>query len=214
MANNECSGIAVTTFLAKWLNERDNRYTYRIVFAPETIGAITYISKNYNDLKNNVIAGFNMTCVGDDRTYSFMPSRNGNTMTDRIARHVLDSCVEKYEEYSFLERGSDERQYCHPNVDLPVVSVMRSKYGTYPEYHTSLDNFDVVTSQGLNGAYNIIQKCILLTEENKIYKNQIICEPKMSKRDLHPKEWLARHLGNGKELKKRNTDLMNIMVFR
>ena len=70
-----------------------------------------------------------------------------------------------------------------------------------------------MTSQGLNGAYNIIQKCILLTEENKIYKNQIICEPKMSKRDLHPKEWLARHLGNGKELKKRNTDLMNIMVY-
>ena len=102
MANNECSGVAVTTFLAKWLLNRDNRYTYRIVFAPETIGAITYISKNYDALVNNVIAGFNITCVGDDNGYSYMPSRNGDTLSDKVAIHVLNNFTDSYKKYSFL----------------------------------------------------------------------------------------------------------------
>ena len=164
-------------------------------------------------IRDSTIAGFVVTCVGDDLKYSLMPSRNGNTLTDKVAKHVLENFVDEYDEYSFLERGSDERQYCHPTVDLPVVSIMRSKYGTYPEYHTSLDNQDFISPEGLEGAYDILKKCITLIENNKVYINQVTCEPKMSKRNLHPKEWHMRHLGNREDLKKKNTDMMNVMVY-
>ena len=90
---------------------------------------------------------------------------------------------------------------------------MRSKYGTFPEYHTSLDNLDFISPEGLEGAYSIIKKCISLLEGNKPYVNQVFCEPKMSKRNLHPKEWHMRHLGDREDLKKRNTDMMNVMVY-
>ena len=214
MGNNECSGIGVTTFLAKWLSSLEEReYTYRIVFVPETIGAIVYLSKNFEVMKKNTIAGFVVTCVGDNLKYSLMPSREGNTLADKVAKHVLNNFVDEYDEYSFLSRGSDERQYCHPTIDLPVVSIMRSKYGTFPEYHTSLDNLDFISPEGLEGAYSIIKKCISLLEGNKCYVNQVFCEPKMSKRNLHPKEWHMRHLGNREDLKKRNTDMMNVMVY-
>ena len=214
MGNNECSGIGVTTYLAKWLLSLENRkYTYRIVFVPETIGSISYISKNLHQLKEKTIAGFVVTCVGDDKAYSYMPSRNGDNISDKVARHVLDNFVDSYDKYSFLERGSDERQYCHPAVDLPVASVMRSKYGTYPEYHTSLDDLDFISPKGLQGAYDVIQKCLLALELNGVYRNILPCEPKMSKRNLHPKEWHTRHLGDGADLKKKVTDMMNTMVY-
>ena len=213
MANNECSGVAVTTFLAKWLLNRDNRYTYRIVFAPETIGAITYISKNYDALVNNVIAGFNITCVGDDNGYSYMPSRLGNTLADKVTEHVLNNFVDSYEKHSFLYKGSDERQYCHPKVDLPLVSIMRSKYGTYPEYHTSLDNLDFVNPEGLLGGYNIAKKCIEALESNHIYENSITCEPKMNKRGLRPKDWHKRRAGANSDSRKKVRDMMNVMFY-
>ena len=90
MANNELSGPTVVTFLAKWLQEiKEPNFSYRIIFVPETIGSITYLSKNYKDMKNKIFAGFNVSCVGDDRAYSYLPSRNGKTISDKIAMHVL-----------------------------------------------------------------------------------------------------------------------------
>ena len=90
MANNEVSGLSVLTFITKWLNQQKNlKYSYRIIFIPETIGSIAYLNKNMKKMKKNIIAGFNVSCVGDNRTFSFLPSRNGNTLSDTVARHVL-----------------------------------------------------------------------------------------------------------------------------
>ena len=185
MANNELSGPVVTMALAQWIDEYiDRRFTYRILFIPETIGAIAYLSEHWKHMKKNTVAGFVLTCVGDDRTYSFMPSRLGNTYADEISSHICKNFLLKYDMYSFLERGSDERQYCNPLIDLPVVSIMRSKYGTFPEYHTSDDNLDFITPEGLFGGYEINQKCLEAIEINFKYINKIMGEPKMDKRGL------------------------------
>ena len=187
MGNNELSGPTVTIELAKWINSlKERHYTYRIIFIPETIGSILYLSRNLEHLKKNVIAGFNITCCGDNNAYSFMPSRDGTTISDNIARHVLKYMAPDHNKYSFLNRGSDERQYCSPGVDLPVTSVMRSKYHTYPEYHTSKDDLSYISPEGLFGGYNVIKNCISCLEHNVIPNSIITCEPHLSSRGLYP----------------------------
>ena len=188
MANNELSGPTVVTFLAKWLSELKNlNYTYRIVFIPETIGSITYLSLNSDKMKKNTVSGFNVSCIGDDRAYSYLPSRNGNTLSDSIAKHVLKHIDSNFKSYTWLDRGSDERQYCAPGIDLPIASIMRTKYGQYPEYHTSLDDlFNVVTPSGLNGGYWALRRAIEALEKNKTYRITVLCEPQLGKRGLYP----------------------------
>jgi aminopeptidase-like protein len=187
MANNELSGPAVTTFLAKWLlDQKDRKYSYRIIFIPETIGSIVYLSQNLPEMKARIIAGFNITCIGDERSYSYLASRYGNTLADKIARHVLKHLQPDFISYSYLERASDERQYCSPGIDLPVATIMRTKYGAYPEYHTSLDNLDFISPDGLYGGYNILERCLMCLERNEIVKTTVLCEPQLGKRGLYP----------------------------
>lgn len=167
LANNECSGITLLTYLAEWLNKQKLNYSYRIVFVPETIGALCFIKKNINKLKKNVIGGYTITCVGDDRVFSYLPSRNGNTISDKIAIRVLSRNKKGFKTYSWLDRGSDERQYCSPNLDLPIASIMRSKYSCYKEYHNSLDKIGkVVTEKGLQGSFKVYKEVIKLFEKN------------------------------------------------
>jgi len=186
LANNELSGPVVAIALARWLNALTNRhYTYRIAFLPESIGAITYTSQNLAELKRNVVAGFQLTCIGDDRAFTYLASRNGNTRIDRIAKRVLRDRP-NLRHYSYLQRGSDERTYSSAGVDLPVVSIMRSRYGDYPEYHTSLDDLDaVVTPSGLQGGLDAVRECIRVLEESPVLLTANYGEPQLGPRGLY-----------------------------
>ena len=207
MANNELSGPTVTTYLAKWIQSQPREYTYRIIFIPETIGSITYLSKNQQKLKENVSAGFNITCVGDDNAYSFLPSRNGSTLSDIVAKHVLKHHAKDFKEYSFLDRGSDERQYCSPGVDLPIASIMRTKYGEYEQYHTSLDNLDFISDKGLYGAFKALTLSIICIENNKVYKYTNLCEPQLGRRGLRS------NVGAINNMTQFNKDVTNVLAY-
>jgi len=187
MANNELSGPVVILALAQWLSNLPFlKYTYRFLFIPETIGSIFYISRNLEKLKTNVVAGWQVTCVGDNRAYSFLPSRNGKTLADKISKRVLEKNSQDYLQYTFLDRGSDERQWCSPGVDLPIASIMRSKHGEYAEYHTSLDDLTVISPEGLEGSLRILMECVNQLENiNRPRVNQF-CEPQLGKRGLYP----------------------------
>lgn len=185
LANNELSGPVVSTALARWLTSRPRRrYTYRFVFVPETIGALSYTSLNLEHLRSHVVAGFNLTCIGDDGDYSYLASRLGTLEIDRIAAHVVSSRTPAIT-YSYLDRGSDERHYCAPGIDLPLVSLMRTRYGRYREYHTSLDDLTVITPTGLQGGLDLVRECIDVLEDNGYYRTTVLGEPQLGRRGLY-----------------------------
>ncbi|MCR4891916.1 MAG: DUF4910 domain-containing protein [Lachnospiraceae bacterium] len=187
MANNECSGPSLIVALVRYLKDLPRRrYSYRLLLAPETIGALTYLSRNLDHMKKHVIAGFNLTCVGDNRAYSIIHSRYGDTLADKVLTNVLNYHDPEYQDFPYTARGSDERQYQAPGVDIPLVCFCRSKYHIYPEYHTSADNLDLISPEGLQGSFDVMVKTIQALEHNYYYRTQTLGEPQLGRRGLVP----------------------------
>lgn len=185
MANNELSGPVVAIFLAKWLlSLKERRYNYRFVIIPETIGSIVYLSKHLEHLKKHVKAGFVLSCLGDDHAYSLIHTPKENTLSDKVALHTLKN-KENFKAFSFLDRGSDERQYNAPLVNLGIVGVCRTRYGDYDGYHNSKDDLNFISEKGLMGGLQSMQEMILNLEINAVYENTIVCEPNLGKRGLY-----------------------------
>ena len=186
MANNECSGPVVSIALQNYVsNMKQRRYSYRFLFLPETIGSISYLSMHLERMKKRTVSGLVLSCVGDNDQYSYIQTRYQNTLTDRIMKYLLAKET-TYKEYNFLQRGSDERQFCAPGVDLPVGTFCRTKFGEFEEYHTSADNLDYISAEGLFGSYEFLQKYIQVLEHNYIYQVTCFCEPQLGKRGLYP----------------------------
>ena len=188
MANNELSGPSVLVSLVKnYLKKIDRNFTYRLILIPETIGSIIYINKHLEHLKKNVFCGLNLSCLGDNISYSYLMSRNGNTFSDKVANYLINQYYPGSKRFSYLSRGSDERNYCWPGVDLPIISLMRTRYGDYKEYHTSDDNLEFISPEGLQGGYEINLNFLKIVEINKTYLSNTIGEPFLTKHKLRNK---------------------------
>ena len=188
MANNELSGPIVSMGLINYFQKKKNlKKTLRFLFIPETIGSISYLSQNLKKLKKNLIGGFNLSCIGDERTHSCMFTKYNDSPSDEALLQAYKNLkIKKFKIYSFLKRGSDERQYNSPGIDLPIASIFRTKYGNYPEYHTSLDDFNLVTLKGIKGGFNVAKEAINIILKNIYPTSNILCEPQLSKRGLYP----------------------------
>jgi aminopeptidase-like protein len=186
LANDNLSGVAVATFLAKFLSGRDLRYSYRFLFVPGTIGAITWLAKN-RAAAERIRHGLVLTCIGDQGRFHYKKSRRGDAEIDRATTHVLKHCSESPEFLDFAPYGYDERQYCSPGFNLAVGCLMRSVWGSFPEYHTSADNLEFIYPQQLAESLRVCTAILDVLENNRRYRNlNPYCEPQLGRRNLYP----------------------------
>lgn len=188
MASNEISGPLVAAFLFRRLAAlARRRLTYRFVFLPETIGAVAYLARRGEHLREKLIAGYVVTCVGDAGRFTYKRSLRGDSLADRAALHVLEQRGADAEIVDYFPQGSDERQYCSPGFDLPVGSLMRTMYWRYPEYHTSLDNKDFVSFAAMSETIDVYFDIARTLDAVCRYRNLMpFGEPQLSKRGLYP----------------------------
>jgi len=196
MANNELSGSIVSLSLIDYFKKKKPEKTLRFIFVPETIGSIAFIQMNFFHLKQNLIGGYNLSCVGDEREHSCILTKYKNKPTDKALVSAYKKLKINFKKYSFLKRGSDERQFNHPGVDLPIATICRSKFNEYPEYHTSLDNFNLVTKKGLFGAFKVAKAAINNLQKTIIPQCKTICEPQLSKKNLHKNVSIKTNFNN------------------
>ena len=204
MANNELSGILLLMSLIKSLKK--SKYSVRILFIPETIGAIYFIKRNLNHLKKNLIAGFNLTCIGDSGKFSIVKSINENSYADFLVKRIFNPTETNY--YSYLFRGSNERQFGCQNLNLPFVTISRSLYGKYHQYHTSEDDLNLISEKNLKKSLYKIISLINEIQNNEIYVKKIDCEPFLTKYNLIK----STNFSPGK-IKKFNSDLLNVVAY-
>ena len=185
MANNELSGPAVLNEFLRFLKSKKKlNYSYRFVLLPETIGSICYLSKFSKTLKKNMVAGYNLSCLGDSRAYSYVKTPSEKTLADLSIKAALIG-KKNVKEYDFNHRGSDERQYCSSNIDLPVVNFSRSKFGAFKEYHTNLDNLNIISQKNLLDSCEVLKNITYIFENCLYPKSKIKCEPFLSSRNLY-----------------------------
>ena len=185
LCNDNLSGIALTTWLARHLCARKSKYSYRFLFLPGTIGAIVWLSRNENII-SKIRHGLVAASVGDPGKATYKKSRRGNAEIDRAVLHVLRTRGPEFSVKEFSPYGYDERQYCSPGFDLPVGSLARTPHGEYPEYHTSADNLDFVKPACLADSLSICLEVIEVLEANETYVNLYPkCEPQLGKRGLY-----------------------------
>jgi len=185
LANDNLSGLTVATFLAGILSQCDRYYSYRFLFIPGTIGAITWLAQN-REAAGRVRHGLVLTCIGDSGGFHYKKSRRGNAEIDRAAAHVLKHQAEPFEILEFSPYGYDERQYCSPGFNLPVGCLMRRVWGTFPEYHTSADNLDFIRPAQLAGSLRLCATIVDVLENNRKYRNlNPFCEPQLGRRNLY-----------------------------
>jgi aminopeptidase-like protein len=188
MANNELSGPLALAALYHQLDAQKRRkLNYRFVIVPETIGSIAYLQKFGEHLRSSMIAGYVITCCADRGPFTYKKSRNGKTRADAAAESVLLEMGKSHSLVEFFPSGSDERQYCSPGFDLPVGSLMRTMYGKYPEYHTSLDNREFISFAALQETADVYFKIAQYLEQIPIYKTAVpFGEPMLGQRGLYP----------------------------
>lgn len=185
LCNDNLSGLAVATALAQTMKEAPRRYSYRFVFIPATIGAITWMALNEAAIKK-VRHGLVITGVGDRGAATYKKSRQGNADIDRAMMHVLRHKETQHNVIDFFPYGYDERQYCSPAFNLPVGCLMRTPHGQYPEYHTSADNLDFVRAESLAESYDHCMSTFTILESNRRYLNlNPKCEPQLGRRGLY-----------------------------
>jgi aminopeptidase-like protein len=195
LANDNLSGLAVVTSLAKYVAAMPRRYTYRFVFGPGTIGSITWLSQNEDHL-GRIRHGLVVALVGDSGPFTYKRSRRGNTEIDRIAVRALRDDDAPWSAVDFEPYGYDERQFCSPGVNLPVGRLTRTSNGAYPEYHTSADNLDLITPKTLAQSLGACLRIVNMLENNRCYVNTSPKgEPQLGKRGLYRKSGGQRDVG-------------------
>ena len=185
LANDNCSGVALLTHLAKAMVGLRTRYSYRFLFAPGTIGAITWLAHNEENI-HHIKHGLVVSMVGDGGGPTYKKSRRGNATIDQTVSHVLHHSGPTSAIVEFSPYGYDERQYCSPGFNLPVGLFQRSQFGKIPEYHTSADNLDFIRPNHLAKSYRLISEILSIVEDDVVYINTLPkCEPQLGKRGLY-----------------------------
>ena len=185
LANDNLSGISLLTFLAKLLQEQKNRYSYRFLFIPGTIGSITWLALNEPKVKH-IKHGLVVSLVGDAGGFTFKKSRRGDSEIDQVVAYVLRNSEYSHEIIDFFPYGYDERQFCSPGFNLAVGNLTRSPFGSYPEYHTSGDNLQLIQPTFLQASFDIYLAVVEILEQNVYFQNlSPKCEPQLGKRGLY-----------------------------
>ncbi len=186
LCNDNLTGVAIITFLAKYLKNIHLKYSYRFLFIPETIGSITWLSLN-EDKISNIKHGLIATCLGDSGNFTYKKSRNETEVINKVVQKVLEDSGMPYKTIDFDPfNGSDERQFCSPGFNMPIGSLMRTKYSLFPEYHTSSDNLDFIKPENLADSLKNYIKVIFVLENDGTYLSlNPKCEPQLGKRGLY-----------------------------
>jgi aminopeptidase-like protein len=205
LCNDNLSGVVLAALLAEQVQKTAHRYSYRFLFIPGTIGAITWLARN-EEKTQNINHGLVLTGLGDSGALTYKRSRRGDADIDRVVLHVLKHSGNAYGVVDFDPYGYDERQYCSPGFNLPVGRLSRTAFGTYPEYHTSADNLEFIHTESMGNSFAMLTEILQLLENNRGYLNlNPKCEPQLGKRGIY------RNMGGWVGGKRNETALLWVL---